>query len=232
MNLTSLMDKVIGRQRERQQSRHEAYRTLVAQLADGKEPDAEQVDELLGALGKSLDDLKADVERLEQRREWKAQLDALPKLADEQKRLGKQVAAADRELEAAESKHTEITAPLYGRLDQIKQAMSQAEDARRRLWDTCSDPAIMAELNEVTTTRADVSTRRAKLAADARQQREWANSDRAEVPHARSEGQIAELLGTNSRPQQGERNRHDRRDGRSELGRSRSRQGRQHDDDA
>lgn len=193
MNLATLMDKVIGRQRERQQSRHEAYRTLVAQLADGKEPDAEQVDELLVALGKSLDDLKADVERLEKRREWKAQIDQLPKLGDEQKRLRKQVSAADRELEAAESKHTEITTPLYARLDQIKQAMSAAEDARRRLWDTCADPAIVAELKEVTTARADVSTRRTKIAADARQQREWARSDRAEVPHATSETQIVEL---------------------------------------
>ena len=193
MNLTTLMDKVIGRQRERQQSRHEAYRTLVAQLADGKEPDADEVDELLGALGKSLDDLKADVERLEKRREWKAQIDALPKLADEQKRLGKQVAAADRELEAAESKHTEITPPLYARLEQIKQAMSGAEDARRRLWDTCTDAAIVAELKEVTTAREVVSTRRTKIAVDARQQREWAQSDRAEVPHATSETQIAEL---------------------------------------
>lgn len=193
MNLATLMDKVIGRQRERQQSRHESYRTLVAQLADGQEPDADNVDELLGALGKSLDDLKADVERLEKRRQWKAQIDQLPKLADEQQRLGRQVSAADRALEEAELKHTEVTAPLYGRLDQIKQAQSAAEDARRRLWDTCADPAIVAELKEVVTARADVSGRRTKLAADVRQQREWARADRAEVPHATSETQIVEL---------------------------------------
>jgi predicted nucleic acid-binding Zn-ribbon protein len=204
MNLTKLMDKVVGRQRERQQSRQADYRTLVAQIADGQEPDADNVHDVLGANGKTLDDLKADVECLEKRRGLKAQFDQLLKLIEEQQRIGKQVAAADHVFEEAERKHEEVTAPLCARLDQIKQAISQGEDARRRLWDTCGDPLLLAELKEVTTALAEVSGRRSKLSADARQLREWAHSDRAEVPHATTEGQIAEL-----------RQRADRRDARA-----------------
>lgn len=193
MTLANLMDKVIGRQRQRQECRHEAYRALVAQVADGHEPDADHVGSLLGALGKSHDNLAADVQRLEQRRQWRAQLDALPQLADEHKCLGNQIAAADRELKNAERKHMETTVPLYARLDEIKQAQSAAEDARRRLQNTCTDPTVLAELNEVTTALAETSRQRSKLADVARQLRELANSDRSEVRHARSEGQIEKL---------------------------------------
>lgn len=189
MSLSELMDKVIGCQRERQQTRESDYRALVAQIADGKEPDADRVDDVLNANAKSLADLQIDVQRLQTRRGLRVQYDQLPKLTAEQDRLRKQLQAAEKAFEDAERKHEAVTGPLIARLDEIKEEISAGASARRQLWDTCTDAALLTELNDVTEDLKTKSRHRAKANEEIRQLREWATSDRAAVQDAFSEEQ-------------------------------------------
>jgi len=47
MNLTTLFEKVAGKQKQREQARVNDFRSLVAAIANGQEPDADRVDAVL-----------------------------------------------------------------------------------------------------------------------------------------------------------------------------------------
>jgi hypothetical protein len=47
MSLTSLLDSITRRQRERKKSKWCDYRQLVADICDGKEPDADRIASVL-----------------------------------------------------------------------------------------------------------------------------------------------------------------------------------------
>ncbi|MFN9718891.1 MAG: hypothetical protein ACK58L_09375 [Planctomycetota bacterium] len=139
MNVAQLIEKIAGRQKERQQQKVQSYRDLVKQIAGGKEPNPESVKATLEAAGKSLDDLQQAVKLYEQRMTWKAQAAMQSSLEKEQQRLQKEVAAADKALEDTESLHNEVTTPLYGELQQIKDGLSDASRARQLLFDSCDN---------------------------------------------------------------------------------------------
>ena len=122
---------------------------------------------------------------------WEALV--MPALLGEQKHVERQIAAADGVLAAAEKKHEETTAPLCARLYEIKIAISDAGDARRLLEETCADPAIVAELRDLTASLRAVASKRTRLADDARQLRESASALRAHIPQAFSEAKMDEL---------------------------------------
>jgi TATA-binding protein-associated factor Taf7 len=149
MNVTQLIEKIAGRQKERQQQKVQSYRDLVRQIASGKEPNPESVEATLEAAGKSLDDLQKAVKLYEQRMTWKAQVAMQQSLEKEQQRLQKEVAAADKALEDAESLHNEVTAPLYGELHQIKEGLSDASRARQLLFDSCDNEELWGHLREL-----------------------------------------------------------------------------------
>lgn len=98
MNVAQLIEKIAGRQKERQQQKVQSYRDLVKQIAGGKEPDPGSVEATLGAAGKSLDDLQKAVRLYEQRMTWKAQVAMQPSLEKARDRLHREIAAADKAL--------------------------------------------------------------------------------------------------------------------------------------
>ena len=149
MNVTQLIEKIAGRQKERQQQKVQSYRDLVKQIAGGKEPNPESVEATLEAAGKSLDDLQKAVKLYEQRMTWKAQVAMQQSLEKEQQRLHKEVAAADKALEDAESLNNEVTGPLYGELHQIKEGLSDASRARQLLFDSCDNEELWGQLRDL-----------------------------------------------------------------------------------
>lgn len=156
MSLTTLLEKIAGRHQERQQSRKADYRSLVTAIADGKEPDPELVDQILADSSKSLDDLRTAVELLTKRRELRRAVDQQPKLQMEREQIDKQIQRADAELTAAEQRHQETTYPLLCRRDEIRDAMMEADRAKRELERTCADEDLLAELASVGTTLANL----------------------------------------------------------------------------
>ena len=178
MTITTVIDRIVGKQRERQET---DFCDVVVQIADGNEPDADLVAQSLRDAGKSLDDLQKAVELLQQRRELQKKWDAVPGLMAQRQQLQQQIAKANRELEAAERKHYAIVNPIISELDQLKEATYEGEKAKQELWDTCTDLALLDKLADV---QLRLSKRRQE-ASDLRSRienlRDWAKHDRAEA---------------------------------------------------
>jgi chromosome segregation ATPase len=149
MSVTTFFEKMIGLQQQRSQQKQNSYRELVAGIATGEEPSAAEVDRLLAETKKSISDLKHDVETYQHRMALKAIVASLPKLEQEFAQVQQQIAVADRDLEAAERKHDEITGPLFGRLHEIKEARKDASAASQELYETCDSPDLEQQTHEI-----------------------------------------------------------------------------------
>ena len=187
MSLSTLIEKVIGKQQERQKARLADFGELVRRIADGKEPDVEEVDRVLAEAGKSLDELQKAVERLQHRRQLRAQWDGMPALEAEYAEVQSRMTAANKLFEEADKLHTETTFPLSGRLKEIRDACSAAEKAKAELWQTCKDPALGSEMGEV---KAQSSEADRELSDLKRQIDNWKMRARSARAEAERIGQI------------------------------------------
>lgn len=149
MSVSTFFDKLLGHQRQKTQVNLAGYRELVAGIATGEEPDHAEVERLLASTGKSLDDLRRDVERYQHRMALKAMINSLPKMEAERREIDEQIAAADRVLEAAEKQHDETTAPLYATRRELDLAISDASRASAELMQSCDDAELRREMDEL-----------------------------------------------------------------------------------
>lgn len=101
MNVSAVFDRIFKAQKQREESRARDYRSLVAEIADGKEPPADRLDEILMASGKTVEQLRADAELHQQRRAWREQYDALPRLNEEKAVIEQQIAETEEGRPAA-----------------------------------------------------------------------------------------------------------------------------------
>jgi len=148
MTALSFFEKFVGHQQQRAQSAIAGYRELVPAIATGDEPKPDEVERLLAEAGKSLDDLRKDVEHYQRRMALKAAVAAVPKLEDQCRELDEQLAEADRIFEAAEKQHEETTDPLYARRREVDKALSDGSTALAELVYSCQDPDLRRELDE------------------------------------------------------------------------------------
>ncbi len=193
MNLTSLFEKITKKQKQRAKARIDDFRGLVRAIAEGKEPDADQVERVLSDTGKSLNDLRAAVELYQRRFAMKTQVNSLPKLEAERKEVEQKLLNADAVLEATEQQHTETTAPLHGQLEMLRQAMQEAECSRQQLVETCPDDELRERLADLHRRHTEAHDRSFKLRQTLNDCRTWVNSDRAEAAHVSSPRKEQEL---------------------------------------
>jgi predicted nucleic acid-binding Zn-ribbon protein len=186
MSLTTLFEKIAGKQKQREKARIDDFRALVRSIGTGQEPDADQVERVLSDADKSLDDLRAAVELYQKRFAMRTLVNSMPKIEAERKELERQVTQADETLEAAERKHEETTAPLTGRLEMLRQAMQEAERSRQQLVETCPDEGLRTHLADLQRRHAETHDRSFKLRQTINDCRTWAKSDQAEAAHATS----------------------------------------------
>lgn len=194
MSLMSLLEKITGKQKQREKARIDDFRTLVRTIGAGKEPDADQVERILVITGKSVEDLRAAVELYQQRFALRTQLNSLSKLTTERKEIEQQMAKANEALEEAERQHEETMNPLIRQHEIVRQAMQEAERARQQLIDTCP-------FDELCERSADLQRRHVQVHDQASKQRQtisdcrgWAKADRATAAHASHSRKEHELL--------------------------------------
>ena len=192
MKVTGLLERVTKRQKQRQDARAADYRSLVATIADGQEPDAAHIDRILQAAERTLEHLQADVILLERRRAFREQLDALPALADNKSATEAKIAEADEGLEAAQQKQTRAPAPLYDRLNGSGQAIRAGNEARQQLYGTCADRDLLNQLDIIREDLRQAGTRRSELEIAIRRAREEADSDRDEAGIAQWPSRVEE----------------------------------------
>ena len=149
MSLMSVFERLSQVATHYKQACYSDYKSIVVAIADGDEPDTERLRDILLANDKTVDDLQADVKLLLERRELRKQYEALPELRQRKTEAERQIAEADRELEAAEQRHAEQTAPFYSQLYDINRAIQAGNSAMRRLFETCNDDELLAELERL-----------------------------------------------------------------------------------
>lgn len=149
MSIVSFFEKVVGLQEQRAKQKIAGYRDLVAGVAKGRQPDPTEVADILANAGKSVTDLKADVERYQHRQKLKALIASMPKLEAERRDIDDQIARAELDLEAAEKQHEEATAPLCNRRREISQVLSDASSAQAEFVRTCDDVGLRREVAEI-----------------------------------------------------------------------------------
>jgi chromosome segregation ATPase len=188
MTVSTFFEKLLGQQRQKTQVNLAGYRELVSGIATGAEPDHAEVERLLDTTGKSLDDLRRDMERFQHRMELKARVASLPDLDREFAKVQQQIAAAEQLLTDAERRHDETTGPLYSRLREIKDAQSDASRATQELFHTCDDPDLKRQLNQVTSeinrllkANKDLATHATLLDNKADSQRDQADKELSEA---------------------------------------------------
>jgi DNA repair exonuclease SbcCD ATPase subunit len=149
MSITNLFEKIAGRQKQREKSRIEDFRSLVRAIAHGEEPDADRVDAVLLESGQSLEDLKEAVELLQKRMESKAKLDTVPKLEAEQAELEAKIGKATEILNTAEAKYAEVVNPLRWQLEEIKSNIQQMWNLPQQLAETCPYPELVERAAQI-----------------------------------------------------------------------------------
>lgn len=185
MSTQTIFEKLVGRKRQREQAVLSNYRQLVEAIANEAEPDPEEVERLLTASGKTLDDLQADCAKLARRMRLKASLDRRPALNKERAKLDEGIAAADRVLEEAEASHDEVTRPLYDRRREIDEALREASKAESSLITECENVELKRELDDVNAELLRLSNDRRELLDQASHLEQLAAAE-----HARAERQL------------------------------------------
>lgn len=194
MSLSNLFDRIFKAQQQREESRARDYRSLVTEIASGTEPQPDRLDQILTESGKSVEQLRADVELYQQRRVWREQYDALPKLNEETATIERQIADAEKAFAAARRQFDTTTGPLQARLRQVEAERNQAEAAQARLQETCPHVELVAELQHVRDEHREAHNRHIKLDLGIKGAHEAAESDRAEAEYTGRNSRAGEYL--------------------------------------
>ncbi|MCA9183985.1 MAG: hypothetical protein R3E01_10070 [Pirellulaceae bacterium] len=183
MTALSFFEKFIGHQQLQAQTAIAGYRELVPAIATGKEPNPAEVERLLVDAGKSLDDLRQDVEHYQRRSALKSAVAAVPKLEDQRRELDEQIGEADRILEAAEKQHEETTDPLYARRREVDKALSDGSTALAELVYSCQDPDLRRELEECEAEQRRLDEQHRHLESQANRMDRQAQVERQDAEH-------------------------------------------------
>ena len=86
-NLTSLLDSITQRLAKRRVDKWTDYRSLVALVCNGKEPDADRIAMVSADNNRTLEQLRHDVQLLAKRHKLRADMDAAPPLESERQKV-------------------------------------------------------------------------------------------------------------------------------------------------
>jgi chromosome segregation ATPase len=181
MSLTSLLDSITRRQRERKKSNWSDYRQLVADICDGKEPDADRIASVLADNHRTLDELRSDAKLLDKRRKLRAEMDAIQPLRDEVAKVDSRIKKGEKEFEALSEKHKAEMSPLYARRFEISQIRKRSDRAREELRDTCEDRELLEEYEAVQSELSAADVERGRIQKEIGQLRVWADGDKHEA---------------------------------------------------
>ena len=140
MSLQDLLQKVTNRQLERQLSHQEAYDELVRDFANETDDlDDSELEAILHNAAKSIEDLKADVELLVSRRQWREIADMEPQIRAERDGLLSETEDEKREFKEAQQAHRRRREAFSIRLNELDAKLHQVDEAKRQLVSTAAE---------------------------------------------------------------------------------------------
>ncbi len=188
-------EKVTGLRRQREEQQTQQYADIITAIAFGTEPDPEEVERILSQAGKSVNDLKADVDKAGQRMALRALAESLPTLQAGRDELVQQIRKLDADFAKAEEEHDEARFPIEDRLRQCDQAIREATRAREDLVATCEDPALLAELEQVESELERLTEQNRDLLSQAAYIEDKADTERARAEKEVTDGDRGHRIG-------------------------------------
>jgi len=134
--LSKLVDKLTQREQERNKDAQVQYAEIKRSLADGKELDPEAVEVILKSTGKSPADLQADVELLQQRREWRKLIDGEPELKRAANEIAEKIDAERKRFRSLQQEHELALEELNQQRNQIADELKQVNNANTEMSKT------------------------------------------------------------------------------------------------
>lgn len=152
MTLAAVLSKVADKQQQRAAGREAAWKAAVSTIADGREPDADKLEQLLIETGRTPESLRSAVERLQSRRAARAALDRGAVAEAELPKISAQIDALAQKHQAdladLNRKLRMSAAPLEARHAELTQHVREATAARAVLQQTFEiEPADRAMLD-------------------------------------------------------------------------------------
>jgi chromosome segregation ATPase len=129
-----------------------AWRQLVLDVCDGQEPPESDVFETLKRVGKTLDQLRATVDLVTNRRQLAAVVADAEAARGEVTVVENELLPVKAELDKAALRYDEAVAEIGGRLRVLDARVASGQPARMRLAQTATDP-VMTEAIERCTVR-------------------------------------------------------------------------------
>jgi len=146
----NVLEKVIAKMSKRKTDAAADYRAAVIQLADGHEPDADQLADVLERAGKMSSDLREAVASLTERRRLRAVLDAKPKAEKRLAEIETATSKIEKKREAFDQKCDAERAPLDDEHERLQATIAAARDAESALVRGCTDAEIEERSQAVT----------------------------------------------------------------------------------
>lgn len=146
----NVLDSVIELQRQREAAASEAYGKLVRQLASGaKAPSAGNVDAVLTAAHKTVDELAEAVKLIQRRESLRDEIRQIDTRNDDRVGLQARLESARSELQLAQDKFKEIGFPIEREIDSINQMHHRRNECERELRSIVDDvdDAALSELD-------------------------------------------------------------------------------------
>jgi len=185
---TEILDRLCVAIGDERQAAERAFQNLAGQIADGREPKPEEAAATIAAAGRTVDELRAAVTRIRDRRALRAVVDARPELLKRQEALRRQIAAAGAVLARAEELHEQKTSPISWELDEISEQLREAERAKTALFLTAPKElhdelrAVGREVDTMLARQSEMTDRRLRLEFELRQSAAQQSEREADPP--------------------------------------------------
>jgi chromosome segregation ATPase len=164
---SSLLEQLTDRMKQRHLDASAKFSKLAQDIAAGKDPSVETVEEVLQAAGKTPKDLAAAVEKQRRRIDARRQLDEAQALIATKEEVATQLYAAQAKLDAAQAAYNDAAGPLVGKLERIREAEASISRLHDELRDSASD-SLLAQAEALHHKTAALSTELADVKEKAR----------------------------------------------------------------
>ena len=192
MGLTTLLDSLRNKKQAAHRSKFSHYITLVRDLASGAEIDADEAGHVLTVADKSEDDLSRDVNLQQSRNTWAAQLQANQQASTDRIAAERDLATAQRALQAAYDKLLPAVDAAHDRVADANLRFLTTQGADSKLAENILDQELLQRESALIPELQKINAELKPLVADrGRLQTALENAEFQHVQKTRSTGRVA-----------------------------------------
>ena len=192
--MSKLIEKLRKREVATTEQAHKAYRGLVAKLADDVAVSEEQAADVCDRVGATVDQLEADVLRVQERKHLAAILAGKEAAATQREQATSDLAAEVERFASIEAEHERACDSLQAMIRDADQRIADGEAACRSLVIGATDPDVLAERDalvakrealdaESVATRQQIGHLESALSVNLRQSEEFAGKELPDAVH-------------------------------------------------